>query len=206
MFLIFLIDVVQKTQDANVKYFGILVSILSYVIVGSCSRVTKTAVANKLMLPIKLKVTRIENFGAQVSAERIVFPPDSRVANVKDFGAKGYVITDDTAAIQKAITKTSDEKTNNSGTNLIYFPNGTYLVSQTLLWPSLSYFGRVFQGQNQDGTSIKLKNNAAGFGDSESPKAVLSTFEGDTTGNAFRHSIYNLTVDVGSGNPGAEPH
>ncbi len=135
---------------------------------------------------------------------KIVFPGDSRIANVKKFGAKGDGVTDDTAAIQKAIVNTSDAKTNNGGTSLIYFPNGTYLVNQTLVWPSTTYFSRILQGQSQDGTIIKLKNKAAGFGDAKSPKAVFSTFEGGSTGNAFRHSIYNLTVDVGSGNPGAD--
>ncbi|MBA3921474.1 MAG: glycoside hydrolase family 55 protein, partial [Nostocaceae cyanobacterium] len=137
-------------------------------------------------------------------ATNIVFPSDSRIINVRDFGAKGDGVNDDTAAIQKAILNTSDPQTNNPGSNLIYFPNGTYLVSQTLVWPKISYFARILQGQSQDGTTIILKNNAAGFSDSKNPKAVLSTFEGGQTGNAFRHSIYDLTVDVGSGNSGAD--
>ncbi len=134
----------------------------------------------------------------------IVFPSDSRIINVKDFGAKGDGISDDTAVIQKAILNTNDPLTNNPGSNLIYFPNGTYLVSQTLVWPKTSYFARILQGQSQDGTIIKLKNNAAGFSEEKNPKAVLSTFEGSQTGNAFRHSIYDLTVDVGTGNSSAD--
>ena len=44
--------------------------------------------------------------------------------NVKDYGAKGDGITDDTAAIQKAID-------NNLG-KTIFFPHGTYIVSDTI--------------------------------------------------------------------------
>lgn len=137
------------------------------------------------------------------NATNIVFPKDSRIINVKDFGAKGDGATDDTAAIRKAILNSGDAKTNNPGTSLIYFPNGTYIVSDTLLWPNTSYFARILQGQSRDGTIIKLKNNAPGFDNPQKPKAILSTFEGEKTGNAFRHSIYDLTVNVGSGNRGA---
>lgn len=157
-------------------------------------------------LAILLFVIPIYCFGGNnsIGATKIMFPEDSRIANVKKFGAKGDGVTDDTAAIRMAIKNTSDAKTNNGGTSFIYFPNGTYLVNQTLVWPSTTYFSRILQGESQDGTIIKLKNKAVGFGNAKSPKAVFSTFEGGSTGSAFRHSIYNLTVDVGSGNPGAD--
>lgn len=45
--------------------------------------------------------------------------------NVKDFGAKGDGITDDTQAIQNAI--------NTEATNTIYFPNGNYLILSQLI-------------------------------------------------------------------------
>lgn len=119
--------------------------------------------------------------GSKLSvATEVVFPVESRVVNVRNFGAKGDGVTDDTAAIQAAIA-------NPSGTSLIYFPNGTYVVSKTLLWPTPSYVARILQGQSQDGTIIKLKDKVAGFGDPKNPKAVVSTFEGDSTGSAFRH-------------------
>lgn len=139
-----------------------------------------------------------------ILVKEVEFPIDSRVVNVKNFGAKGDGVTDDTAAIQKAIINTSNANTNNGGTNLIFFPNGTYLVSNTLKYPDTSYFSRILQGESQNGTIIKLQNNASGFGDPKNSKAVVSTFEGGSTGSAFRHSIYNLTVDVGSGNAGAD--
>jgi hypothetical protein len=58
--------------------------------------------------------------------------------NVKDFGAKGDGITDDTSAIQNAISSNgrcsgiSECQGSASEPGLIYFPQGTYLVSATL--------------------------------------------------------------------------
>ncbi len=61
-------------------------------------------------------------------AENIVFPPDAGIVNVKVFGAKGDGKTDDTAAIQNVIKSLKAHQT-------LYFPNGTYLVSSTLVYP-----------------------------------------------------------------------
>ena len=137
-----------------------------------------------------------------------VFPADSGITNVKNFGAKGDGITDDTLAIQTAI-KSVSRGYGQQGT--IYFPNGTYLVSKALewrngagdWWPYLN-----FQGQSRTNTVIKLKNNAFAYSNFNAPKAVIATgsqnaFSTDGGGNqAFFNSIYNLTVDTGI-NPGA---
>lgn len=48
----------------------------------------------------------------------------NEIISVKDFGAKGDGITDDTSAIQSAIS-------NNPGAE-IYFPDGTYLIKETI--------------------------------------------------------------------------
>lgn len=66
-------------------------------------------------------------------------PEDS--VNVKDFGAKGDGITDDTIAIQNAI---------NAGKAGIYFPSGTYITSSPLMIPS----GTKIIGASQKSTII----------------------------------------------------
>ncbi|WP_200906179.1 glycosyl hydrolase family 28-related protein, partial [Limnoraphis robusta] len=122
---------------------------------------------------------------------QVKFPDDAGMVNIKDYGAKGDGVTDDTAAIQQALAEN----------RVIHFPNGTYLVSDTLQWGDTKRL--VLQGESQDKTIIKLKDNLAAFNNSSSPKPLLTTFEGQSTGQAFQNSIYNLSVDVGAGNAGA---
>lgn len=123
--------------------------------------------------------------------------PDSGVINVKtQYGAKGDGVTDDTAAIQRALTE-------NSGKNkIVYLPEGTYLVSDTLAWAK-PYKRLTLEGESREGTTIKLKDRAAGFGNPSDSKPVITTFTGNSTGQAFRNQIYDLTIDVGTGNAGA---
>jgi hypothetical protein len=133
--------------------------------------------------------------------ENIIFPADAGVLNVKDFGAKGDGVTDDTAAIQALLSA------HPNGQRIIYLPNGTYLVSETLRWPAGTpgkgddYKNTILQGQSEQGVIIKLKDRAAGFTNELFPKAVI--FTGPAPAQRFGNSIRNLTVDTGSGNSGA---
>jgi len=147
--------------------------------------------------------------GIMVSnAENITFPAAAGVVNVKNapYNAKGDGVTDDTAAIQQAIKDTIHTSSN------LYIPNGTYIVSNSLLWKNNSNNWDTqlsMQGQSQAGTIIKLSNSASGFTNAASYKAVIVTASqnsNDAYGNgnqAFQNNIRNLTVDVGTGNLGA---
>jgi hypothetical protein len=58
--------------------------------------------------------------------------------NVKDFGAKGDGVTDDTAAINAAITAGNRCAPGSCGSTtttpaIVYFPAGTYLVSSSII-------------------------------------------------------------------------
>jgi hypothetical protein len=124
--------------------------------------------------------------------------------NVTSHGAIPNDSGDDTTAIQNAIKAAR-------GVDTIYFPNGTYIVSNTLEWKNSANAWRAFvnfQGQSRSGTIIRLRNSCPGFTNASTPKAVIKTAsqnsDGDGTGNqAFNNSIYDLTLDVGSGNHGA---
>jgi polygalacturonase len=135
-----------------------------------------------------------------LNRENIVFPADAGVLNVKDFGAEGDGVTDDTAAIQAMLND------HPNGQRIIYLPNGTYLVSRTITWPAgipgqSDYKRTTLQGQSESGVTIKLKDSAAGFTNATTPKAVI--FTGPPPAQRFGNSIRNLTVDTGNNNPGA---
>ena len=67
-------------------------------------------------------------------------------ASVKDYGALGNGINDDTDSIQNALDKSSGKR--------VYFPKGTYMVSKTIEIPS----NTLIFGEGES-TVIKMKGN-----------------------------------------------
>ena len=147
-------------------------------------------------------------------------PEGSGVINVKDYGATGDGVTDDTAAIRQAIAANIDRNRYRSNP-MFYFPEGTYLLSGPIEsrngtggfsngWRAMA----VLIGESRTGTVLRLKDNAPGYQDPKKPKWLIAFgSEGRSkskqvgafgNGNqAFRHGLINLTVDVGASNPGA---
>ena len=130
-----------------------------------------------------------------------VFPDlaeaEGGVINVKDYGAKGDGVTDDTAAFKKAIERNSIA---NQG-KIIYVPKGTYLVSDTINWPRGENRGDYYKrttliGENRDKTIIKLRDSQPSF--ATKPKAIIDT--NHNRANGFFNRIENLTVNTGSEN------
>ncbi|HEU0266379.1 MAG TPA: glycosyl hydrolase family 28-related protein, partial [Candidatus Saccharimonadaceae bacterium] len=85
---------------------------------------------------------------------------DLEVFNVRDFGAVGDGVTDDTAAVLSAVAAAKA-----AGAGVVYLPNGTYGVSATIL---IDVDGVALVGAQTD-------ENAGGVG---STIAALSTFSG----------------------------
>ncbi len=144
------------------------------------------------------------DFVAQSSPQPVQFPdksvklpPDSGYVNVKDFGAKGDGITDDTEALREVLGRNKQDK--RGAIRSIYLPNGTYLVSNTLEWGDKK---KDVRGESREGVIIKLKDNCQGFQDSKNPKKVLK-IEFGHGGQNFFQNLHNVTVDIGQGNPGA---
>lgn len=131
--------------------------------------------------------------GISLLVDAAALPKNGGAVDVMAYGAKGDGVTDDTEAIQRAL---EDQ------TRFAYLPNGTYLVCDTLKWGNPPK-RRILQGESRERTIIRLRDNCPGFDDPKHPKPVITTFEGKSTGVAFRNAINDLTLDVGSGNPGA---
>lgn len=135
------------------------------------------------------------------SAPSIIIPADAEVLNVLDYGAVADDGLDDTAAIQAALNAYD------SGHRIIYLPDGTYHVSDTLEWPDetgiegLRQKQTYLQGESTSGTVIQLFNTAMGFTDPLAGKAVINTGSGPA--QRFGNAIRDLTVDTGVGNDGA---
>src|SRR5262245_41409044 len=111
-------------------------------------------------------------------SEDILFPPDAGVMDVtkSPYHARGDGRTDDTEALQQALLD------NANANRIIYLPNGTYLISGTLRWPTAPladsrYRRTILQGQSRDGTKIRLADDAPGFGAAGRPRSVLWTGE-----------------------------
>ena len=139
-----------------------------------------------------------------------MFPSDSGMVNVKAaFGAKGDGVSDDTRAIQQAISATVHHP--QGGPRVLYFPSGIYLVSRPLQekdlksqWNSLL----TLQGENRATTALRLTDNNPLYQNASAPADVLhfASQNGAPKGggnSAFDNNIFDLTIDVGRGNPGA---
>ena len=166
---------------------------------------------NAVILTVEVAMTEQSAFSEDsiAGAER-VFPPDSGMANVKTtFGAKGDGFTDDTQAIQQAISSVVHHP--QRGPRILYFPAGTYLVSHPLLEKDLT--GRwnsllTLQGENRATTTIKLTDNNPLYQNASVPASViqLASQNGGPKGggnSAFDNNVFDITIDVGKGNPGA---
>jgi hypothetical protein len=138
--------------------------------------------------------------------------------------AAGDGTTDDTPAFLDAFdylkaayvaaNPTGDPTSGYDGSNYwVYIPDGTYRVTSTLSYrttlvsPSFpSDLVRIrLVGESREGSILKLDDAATGFGDTTHPKMVLEyQHDGTTFNNAPGTNVLaNLTIDTGSGNPGA---
>lgn len=98
---------------------------------------------------------------------------------------------------------------------VLYFPEGTYLVSNTITYTltnlhnlindapanELNRFIRI-QGAGQDRTVIRLSDNNPAFIWGEE-KAVFDFCRSNYSNVSMMNSIEDITIDIGSGNPGA---
>lgn len=170
----------------------------------------KVVGTNVVIRSLDVTMTEQSAFADSVGKSQRTFPQDSGMVDVKTaFGAKGDGVTDDTQAIQQAISSTVHHA--QAGARIVYFPAGTYLVSHPIFekdptghWNSLL----TLQGENRATTIIKLSDNNPLYQNASTPTEVvrLASQNGGPKGggnSAFDNNIFDITIDVGRGNPGA---
>lgn len=100
-------------------------------------------------------------------------------------------------------------------TKILYFPNGTYLVSDTISY-TLENLSNIYQGlpkyemnrqihfkgESRDGVVIKLRDNCKGF-EYGSHKPVVSFMQAESSNLAMTNTFEDITIDIGKGNAGA---
>ena len=99
-----------------------------------------------------------------VAAASLPDPSSASVFDVRDYGALGDGVTDDSAAILAALNAA-----NAAGGGAVYFSAGTYLVNQTLpLLPNVYHYG--------DGIGVSIIQQGEGATGSLFKSAAISTF------------------------------
>lgn len=91
-------------------------------------------------------------------------PDTKQWASVRDFGAVGDGVTDDTAAVQKAI----DSK------RVVYLPQGFYMVQDTIRMKP----DTVLIGLHPGVTQLVLPNGSPAYAGADGPKALLESAKG----------------------------
>lgn len=135
--------------------------------------------------------------------KELTWRPSQVFRNVRDYGAKGDGVTDDTKAINKAMSDGNRCGKNCNGSTtknaIVYFPPGTYLVSSGIS----IYFGTQFIGDANDwptiiaaksfiGTSVLSTDEYTGGG--EGPDGNDQEWYVNTA--SFYRQIRNFRIDV----------
>lgn len=127
------------------------------------------------------------------------------IINVKDFGAKGDGVTDDTASIQAALNAASVfrgdilENAMNYVQNCVFFPSGIYIISDTLFVGE----GTTVFGASQSSSIIKATHSGIAIQCGNTDRyysqiniirlSIVGDFSGDVSSYDF---ITNTTVGI----------
>lgn len=117
--------------------------------------------------------------------------------NVKDYGAKGDGHTDDTEAINRAISdgnRASPESRQSSTTTpaLVYFPSGTYVVSKSIV----DYYFTQLVGNPNARAVLKASPDFKGMGVIDGDEYQDDGNQGWTSTSVFFRQIRNLVIDL----------
>jgi hypothetical protein len=145
-----------------------------------------------------------------------IMPAGAR--NVKNYGAKGDGVSDDTQAFLDALNQGRDSRPPFLSAVAVYVPPGTYLIKKTLiLWRQTLLFGEW-----TNPPTLVLAPNSPDFQEPSHPRPFLVTAGGynvraystdwktrtgqcnGSTNNTFFIFLEDLKVKIGANNPGCD--
>lgn len=119
--------------------------------------------------------------------------------SVKDFGAKGDGVTDDTDAINLAIAYASQTPVRNRVSSVVYFPAGIYRITSTL---TVATNGVELRGEYESGANMNESDLGYGsthiYYDSENglPAIKIGKSSGLQWGNGFKGIRLSANTDL----------
>ncbi|KAJ6050230.1 hypothetical protein N7499_010381 [Penicillium canescens] len=119
--------------------------------------------------------------------------------NVKDYGAKGDGVTDDTAAINAAISAggrfgPAGRQTSTTTPAIVYFPSGTYLISTSII----DYYFTQLIGNANAMPVLKATAGFTGLGLIDGDQYQNDGNQGWISTNVFFRQIRNFKLDLTS--------
>lgn len=124
-------------------------------------------------------------------------PTGGTLYNVKNYGAQGDGVTDDTAEIRNAIAAVG------SSGGVVYFPTGTYIISGPLF---VHKNNTILRGENRDSTTLKFTKSLNESYGTAAPSSDLNNSRWSWSGGLIwiTPQVQN-TYRSGTGNiPGSE--
>lgn len=128
----------------------------------------KNGIKGKVDFTTKMEQAAIERMGEFTTSDVPVLPPQDTWVNILDLGAKGDGITDCTGILEKAI----------ANHDVIYFPIGKYLVSNTLELGD----NTILIGLHPSRTQLVLNEDTPGFMDADNARPLILASKGASCG------------------------
>jgi hypothetical protein len=125
-------------------------------------------------------ITPMPAFPEPVKTNIPMLPPMDSWMNVKELGANGDGVTDDTSIIQRAI----------DNYQTIYFPQGLYRITETIKLRK----GSILIGLNPISTQIIIRDNTEAFSGFGTPKPLIETPHGAV------NILFGIGLDTGGRN------